>query len=325
MIHVNAEFPLRMTAAWATEAELADITDMAVHKGMARSVEWLEWIVDALLKRLQIKARVKTIEMPIYIADGTTVRQPGSIGTDQRIHFLWDTLVQSPVDYLAGSYKIGETFRNFVITPGTLYLGDRIYGNRKGIEYVVRNGGYVLVRISPYHFPLLTPEGEKFDLLSALRTLPEGGIGEWPDVVKGEDGPISGRVCAVRVDPEARAREEQRVRVSSRKKHHTIKSQTVEMAGFVTVFTTLTPQQADTRTVLDLLRARWQVEISIKGHKQILNLGKNPKKNPQTARAWVLSKLLSFLLLETFRRQAEDFSPSERRGAPVRTGALPVA
>jgi hypothetical protein len=325
LMHALAEFPLRVTAVWATRAHLAEITDMGVHKGMARSVNLLEWIVNRLLRRVRMRARVKTVGMPMHIVDGTTTRQPGSVGIDQRTHIVWDPWVQCPVDYLTGSYKKGESFRNFVITPGTLYMGDRVYGNPKGIEHVVLHGGYVLVRISRNHPPLYTPEGKKFDLLGALRTLPEGGMGEWPVVLMGEGGPIPGRVCAVRVDPHARAREEQRVRTSSRKKHHTIKAQTVEMAGYVATFTTLTPPQADTPTVMNLFRSRWQVEISIKGHKQILNLGENPKKNPQTAQAWLLAKLMCFLLLEILRQQAEDFSPSERRGAPVREGALPVA
>jgi hypothetical protein len=325
LMHVDAEFSLRLAAAWATEAELADITDMAVYKGMRRSVEWLEWIDNRILKRLRTHARIKRVGTPIHIADGTTVRQPGSVGIDQRVHFMWDASAQGPADYLAGSYKKGESFRNFAITPGTLYMGDRLYGNRAGIEHVANNGGYALVRINAHNLPLNTRDGGKFDLLGALRTLPEGGIGEWPVVLKGEDGPITGRVCGVRVDPETRMREEERARACSRKKRHAIKPQTVEMAGFVAVFTTLSPQQADTRTALDLLRARWQVEISIKCHKQILNLGENPHKNPEAARAWLLGKLLCFLLFEILRQQAEDFSPSERCGAPVRERALPVA
>ena len=325
LIHAMSECPLRMTAALATAAKLADITDMAIHKRMAQSVELLEWMVEKMLIKMRMSVRVILVEMPIHIVDATTARQPGSMGTNQRLHLVWDVLLQIPVYYLVSTHKTGETFYNFIIVAGTLYIGDRGYGNRRGISYVVRNGGYVLVRINAHNLPLQTPEGNKFDLLGALRMLPEGEIGEWPVVVKGEDGPITGRVCALRVDPEARTREEKKVRSNSRKKHHSTKPETLEMAGYLVTFTTLGFEQADTRKVLDCFRARWQVEISIKGHKQMLNLGENPKKDPRTSRAWMLLKLLSFLLIEDLRLQTADFSPSEHRDVHATAGAMPVA
>jgi hypothetical protein len=334
LLHVAGDLPLSETAAFWSLDE-TQITHMTIQRGLERCPEWIEWICNQLIADLNVKVRVSEStpgaplsEIPVILVDGTTIRQPGSAGTNQRVHLALNVRADHTAALLGTDAHTGEKFGNFVIAPGALYIGDRGYGNRAGIAHVVRGGGYVLVRINAQNLPLDTPDGERFDLPGALRTLPEHEAGEWTVVIPGDPNspPIAGRVCAQRLTPEARAKAEQQVRKQSHKKGHTVKPETVEMAGYLVVFTTLPRSVADAQTVLDLFRARWQIEIVFKRDKQVLHLGNNPKKNPRIARAWLALKLLCALLMEALRQKAEaSFSPSAHSGVHPETGTQPVA
>lgn len=334
LLHVSADLPLTEAAAlWNLDGE--EITPMTIQRGLERCPEWIEWICDLLVARLNVDIHISEAkppaplsEIPVILVDGTTTQQPGSAGTDQRVHLAVDVHADRTA-FLAGTdAHTGESLKNIPVTPGALYIGDRAYGNRPGIAHVVEGGGYVLVRINARNLPLTTPKGQRFDLLGALRTLPENRPGEWAVVIPGDadTAPIPGRVCAQRLTPEARAKAEQWVRKQSHKKGHHIQPETIEMAGYLAVFTTLPRVVADTRTSLELFRARWQVEITFKRDKQVLHLGANPKKNPRIARAWLALKLLCVLLVEALRQKAEaSFFPSAHSGVHPETGTQPVA
>lgn len=317
LIHVVQDIPLAETAVWAN-LDGIPITHMAIQRRLAHCVEWIEWITEALAARLSLTVHATTTELPaglaelpLIVVDATTVRQPGSTGTDQRVHLALDVQHDRTVSLQGTDAHTGETFRNFPIVPGALYIGDRAYGNRPGILHVVAGGGYPLVRINGRNLPLTTPEGTRFDLLGMFRTLPEHDPGEWPAGIPDTHPPVMGRVCAKRLDPAARARAEQRVREQARKRGRPVNPDTLEMAGFICVFTTLPESVADAQTVLDVYLARWQVEIRFKRDKHILRLGANPKKNPRIARAWLALKLLSVLLVEALRQKTEAaFFPS---------------
>ena len=82
----------------------------------------------------------------------------------------------------------------------------------------------------------------------------------------------------------------------------------LEAAGFLFVFTSL-PTAVPAATVLELYRARWQVELAFKRLKSLLGLSSLNKHNPLTARAWIAAKLLLALLIEEMLAAAEHFSP----------------
>jgi hypothetical protein len=332
LMHVAGDLPLTEAAAWWS-FDRTSITPMAIQRGLERCPEWIECICEQLAARLNVEVHISEPEhpaplsdIPIILVDGSTTRQPGSVGTDQRIHLALDVHADRTAFIAGTDAHTGETLRNFPVVGGALYIGDRAYGNRPGIEHIVNGGGHVLVRINAQNLPLNTPEGKRFDLLGALRTLPENTPGDWPVVIPGGEQPIPGRVCAQRLTPEARAQAEQRVRKQSQKKGHQVKPETLEMAGYLAVFTTLPPEVADAQTALDLFRARWQIEIEFKRDKQVLHLGANPKKNPRISRAWLALKLLCVLLVEALRQKAEaSFFPSEHFGVRPATGAQSVA
>jgi IS4 transposase len=65
-----------------------------------------------------------------------------------------------------------------------------------------------------------------------------------------------------------------RARQQGRKRHQTgtPKADTLYLAGWVLVFTTLAPAVLSAQTILSLYRCRWQIELAIKRWKSILDV-----------------------------------------------------
>jgi len=73
------------------------------------------------------------------------------------------------------------------------------------------------------------------------------------------------------------------------------------------VFTTLSPEILSDKTVLELYKCRWQIEIAIKRLKSLLNIDKLRSKEAPIADMWLNGKLLYALILEShIRRELGD-------------------
>ncbi len=106
---------------------------------------------------------------------------------------------------------------------------------------------------------------------------------------------------------------------SAREKGHQVRPETLRLAAFVLVLTSL-PVSWGTALVLELYRARWQVELAFKRLKQLLAAGHVPKTTDPSSRAWLQAKILTALLIEHMIHAGRFFSPWGYRlpsGAPV--------
>ena len=85
--------------------------------------------------------------------------------------------------------------------------------------------------------------------------------------------------------------------------------QTLEFAKYVILFTTFPAQAFPAASVLEWYRTRWQVELVFKRFKSLAQLGHLPKRDDESARAWLYGKLLVALLVEKLIRHASAISP----------------
>lgn len=113
---------------------------------------------------------------------------------------------------------------------------------------------------------------------------------EWAAWVHPQSGErIRGRLCVVRLpldkveEARARLRREQGADVSA---------ESLEMANFVAVFTTVPRERLSIDRVLELYALRWQVELCIKRDKSIAGLDRLPNFRDDTIRSWILAKML---------------------------------
>lgn len=75
------------------------------------------------------------------------------------------------------------------------------------------------------------------------------------------------------------------------------------------VFTTLTASEASGAQALECYRQRWQIELTFKRLKSIIQLGHVPKQVDGSSRAWLYAKLLIALLAERLARVGSTISP----------------
>jgi IS4 transposase len=171
---------------------------------------------------------------------------------------------------------------------------------------VLAQGGDVIVRHQGANFPLLDRLDKDFDLLAALRGLRAHQPGTWP--VRFESGGRGWEVWlhAVRKSAAAARHTKEALR---QERGAGLQPQTLELAEYVVVLTSLNPAAVAALQVLALYRGRWQIELVFKRLKSLLGVGELAKYDPDSARAWLQAKLLTALLLERLEREAFLFSP----------------
>lgn len=310
LMHVGTGLSMCQTAARAERAGLARISDVALRDRMRNSELWLLTLAQRLFADSPHREVLCGASQgrQIRVVDATTVHEPGSTGTDWRIHYSLK-LPSLECDFFEVTDPSGgETYTRLAVQPGDVILGDRGYSHREGVAHVVNGGGDVVVRLNTGAFPLLDGQGVAFDLLGSLRALPEHEPGEWPVFFAASGGRYAARVVAIRKSEVAARQSREKIIAAARKKQKQVRPETLEAAGYIIVLTTLGPE-TPAADVLELYRLRWQVELAFKRIKSLLGAGHVPKKDPKAARAWIHGKLLAVLLIEKLGEAAQLFSP----------------
>jgi hypothetical protein len=258
----------------------------------------------------------------VRAVDATTVQEPGSTGTDWRVHYVLN-LANLQCDYFElTDAKGGETFRRIPIAQGDLMLGDRAYGTPPGVAHVVAAGGDVLVRSSFHNLPLFSASGKKLPVLTRLQTVQIGQVREWPAWVVYGRQRIPGRLVAVKRSQQAAREAQARLRRKASRRQAKLSDAALIAAGYVFVWTTLLSSTLSAAEVMEYYRLRWQIELAFKRMKSIMGLGHLPKWAPSSCYAWIHGKLFIALLIERLLEEAEAFSPW---GYPLGAASQPVA
>jgi hypothetical protein len=310
LIHVAQGCSFRETAVRAGEGGLADVTDVALNKRLRLSSGWLQWMAVGVAGKWLRREVPQHLDGPlrVKIADGSTVQEPGAKGASWRIHYSLELSSLQCDEVKITDIQGAESFKQFTIQPGDLWLGDRRYAQRSGIHHVVSQGGDVLLRVGVNSMILQDQQESRFDLLHHLRSLKRYQMGDWPVFIPYNDDVIIGRICAVRKSESAIRREQKRILKENSKKGRKTRPGTLEAAQYTVIFTTL-DSSIPPETILKIYAARWQVELAFKRLKSLLGIGHLHNKNPESAKAWLYGKLLTACLLEALGAVAEKFFP----------------
>ena len=298
---------LRETAALAAEADLADVSNVALLKRFSRAGDWLtSLLIDRLASRDVPGVAANT---RIRLIDATAISAPGARGTSLRLHLAMQ-FGSNRCDAIELTDGRGaESLDRFTFSPGEIVIADRGYARRDSLARTAETGAYFIVRLPWATLPLETPEGVPFDLFGALRSLPEAEPGEFAVQIRPSKGPpIACRVVAIRKTEVASA--ESRARALSNSKRHAAKTtdlRTLEYAGYICVLTNV-PLILSAQSDLELYRYRWQIELKFKYLKSILRLGDVPTRSPALLKVYVLAKLLVATVIEDLIAAAA-FSP----------------
>lgn len=315
----------RDVAAWANTSGVADISDIAVLKCVRRSGDWLGYLIGEVLKQRAAFAPPIGPSRRVRLLDASTVSEPGSNNADWRIHLGYD-LSRGCVDEVhLTPQKVGEHFSCYNLNPGEVVVADRGYATRSGLCAVLDAGADFIVRLNWTNVPLRRPDGLPFDLLMALRNLKGDRVGDFAVTFETPGGRIQEcRLVAQRIPEDKAAQAIERVK-RSRRKSKTIRPETIETAGYVFVLTSLSAQEVAPDDVLAIYRMRWQVELVFKRLKSLIELDELPADHPQTARAFLLAKLLGALLVEERAIAAVSAFPPGHNARPVHIPAHALA
>jgi hypothetical protein len=320
LIHLADGCGLRETAARAKLAGLAEVSDVAILKRLNGCGAWFEWMIHGIQQQFVAVAPLSLFAgRQLRIVDGTMVREPGDTGSQWRLHYSVRLPDLHCDEVNLTTPREGETLKRYTINQGDILVADRGYAHPPGIAHVVDAGGDVIIRANLVTLPLAQRDGGAFDILTHLRHLGVAETGDWPVAVKAGKRLIKGRLCAIKKSAAAAEKGQRRVRRESQRGQWQVQPQTLEAASYVFVFTTLGTDYSAAR-VLELYRARWQIELTFKRLKSLVSLGHLKKHDAIAAQAWLQGKLLVAFLIDRLLAMAEHLSPW---GYPFEEGQTP--
>jgi hypothetical protein len=288
----------------------AQISGVALFKRLRKAEGWLQDLCQHLLAEQQrrLGRSVWPSEYRVRAIDATDIQEPGSTGTDWRVHYS----IRLP-ELVCDHYELtdntgGEKLGRFHFSKDELILADRGYSHRAGAAKVLDRDAALLLRWNPAVLPVQAAGAKEFDLLGELRRLPKRGAGEWKVQFEYQGKIYPLRLCAIRKNRVAAERARRKVVRKAQRNGSQVQARSLELAEFVLVLTSL-PAKFSASQVLQLYRCRWQVELAFKRLKSLLGAGHVPKSDDQSARAWMQAKILTALLLERLLLEAKIFSP----------------
>jgi hypothetical protein len=310
LMHVSGGLSLEQTALRARELGLAEISHVALFKRLRKAESWLRSLCQYLLAEQQRRLGrcLWPSQYRVRAIDATNVQEPGSTGSDWRIHYS----IRLP-ELICDHYEVsdaqgGETLGRFEFKKDELILVDRGYSHWAGAAKVLGSGASLLMRWQPKAFPVMNHLGKTFHLLEHLRGLSRHTADEWKVKFKYAEQVYHLRLCAVRKNRLAAERARRKVQVKAQAEGSSPSPESLEWAEYVLVLSSL-PMSFSCSQIMELYRCRWQIELAFKRLKSLMAAGHVPKTDDQSARAWMQAKILTALLLERLLLEAKIFSP----------------
>ncbi len=297
------DWPFRLIGAWATVLGLGSLSDVAVWKRLSTTLPWLGRLIGVLLERQG--ASFPSVPVSVRVVDTTTVSQPGSRGTDWRLHARFHLGQFRMIGVEITDAQGGETLQRHPAQPNEITLADGGYAHPAGLGRLLAALAFFVVRINWQNLRLETAEGQRFDLIGWLKSQSHFPC-ETPVWLVTPLGRWEVRLIAQALPAQKAEAARRRVRQASQKKGHTPRKETLFAAGYLLLLTNLPAGVWGAEAIVGLYRLRWQVELLFKRLKQILHLENLRVKDPVLAQVYLLGKVLALLLTEEVAQVAAD-------------------
>lgn len=310
LVHVGADLPLRQTVALVAEAGGPSVSPNSLHHKMRRAAPYLQALVAAMTSWSADCEPEKWAGYDLIAVDGTSFAGRCATGTDARIHAALRLSDLSVFSAHATDVSVGESLRRFHFLPGQLVVADRGYSTATGIVHVVEHQADVLVRLNRGALPLSERDDEPVDVEGFLRTIAEGQVVDKNVRVRvwigGHLRVVDGRLIATRL-PEDKV-EEARARVRS-ELGPSVTDETLEMAAYVALFTTVPKSRLSAQRCLEAYRLRWQIELLFKRWKSLCHFDRLPNERADTILSWLCAKILLGMIVDRIAAAAPPLSP----------------
>lgn len=310
---------LQQVACWAAQTGIVCISDEGLRRRFHKARDFMSYIACSIFAARKGLLLLGKIIKNYCLVDATTIIARGSKVVTFRIHARYDLARKMIVDAVVTSRRGGEKLARYFLCPGDVVICDRGYANLNGVLHVIACGAEFIIRLSTTTMPLLNPDGSKFNIIAALRSIAptvcdsgqpsDGGPASQPvpvsfDVMTKKIGKDSQqynlRVIAVRKTDEQAEADRKRLANTYKRKYSSTKVQpnTLEAAGYFFVVTSLKKEDMSDRDVAELYRFRWQIEIAFKRLKGLYGLGELRTRNDGLGQMVIFAKLVLNALVE---------------------------
>jgi hypothetical protein len=317
LAHGPGGMSLQETAAWADLEGVAELTAQSLNERLHGSVGFLSAVLHQLLVERSASQGVLWRGRCLRVADGSSISQPGSKGTDWRLHGVYD-LGRGGFSHLEVTDQTGaESLLRCDPVDGEVLIADRGYAKAKELWACLEPSGAhrrdFIVRVGWKALALRDPAGAPFNLIERLQAMPLGAsLEEW--VVQAVVGsgkqprllPI--RLIAVPLPPDKAEANRRRLRKRASKHQEKFDPRSLIAAGFIVLATSL-PTDVPANEICAAYRLRWQIELAIKRLKSLLDIGRLPTRTRDGSLAWLLAHLVAALLVEDVQQDFLESSP----------------
>jgi hypothetical protein len=307
----------REAVTWAELLDIAHLTDPSLNDRLHQSCDFLKAIINHLLAAKAAMPGMDCAGRVMRIADGTSLSQPGSKGTDWRIHAVYD-LDRGGFSHLEVTDKHGaEGLSRGAAVAGEIRIADRGFSQAKAIRHFIQSGGTeadtdVIVRLRWQSLRLQDANGQTLNMIDILQGLPEETrIADVPAWVNDGDGrpPFKIRLVILRKTQEATEATRADLRQRASRKQRKLDERSLIAAEYIVLATSLSKEIYSGEQILALYRLRWQIELAFKRLKSLLNIGNIPTKTKEGTQSWIYSHLILALLVDDLSQDFLEFSP----------------
>lgn len=304
--YVSQQGSMRQTIAGAAASGLVTISQVAFFKWMAKIGKYLEALVALMVDQTAYCAAAWG-GYQLIAADATCVERPGATGTTARLHYALRLSTLSPRAIRITDETGGETMRNFDPEEGELWILDRGYSNPPCVETLVDAKADILVRLNRQSMPLYTANAMPIDVAALLRSTTDRGCAhERKLYVRTKSGRMfAARLCWIRLSPD-----DARKARAHAKREGAKDDGELDLCEYIAIITTADAGRINTGQVLELYRARWQIELNFKRDKSLGELDRLPSLIPDTIHAWICGKVLLNLIVQRLSARKVNVSPS---------------
>jgi hypothetical protein len=323
LAHGPGGMSLPQTSAWADLNGICELSGEGINQRLHRSVAFFDAIIQRLLEARAPVRPTPWLGRCLRLHDSSSLRQPGSKGTDWRIHAVYD-LANTCFSHLELTDEKGaETLTRGPPAKGAITIADRGYAHANDwaafLDQSGRDAEDIIVRIGWNALRLENIDGTPFDLTATLNKMerePTAEPRDWTGLALHGRGrrlrklPIRLVILPLPAAKAEIAREKAR-RIASRQQT-ALNPNTVLAAGFLMLGTTL-PADIAAGDICAVYRLRWQIELAFKRLKSLIKVDLLPTRTEAGGRSWILAHLILALLTEDI---SQDFLESPPSGPP---------